>query len=78
MAFPTSLLSAFASLPSHFFKIPSSFGGEPPVPPHPYPKTPVKAMTIVEIVIKRVGSIQNMVIPCSENKVRILSANDIF
>ena len=40
-AFPASLLSACANLSNHFFKIPSSFVGEPPAlaptpPPHPY------------------------------------------
>ena len=55
---------------------PSSFGVEPPAPPPP-PKTPVMARTIVQIVIKRAVSIENIVMPCS-NKVRILSANDAF
>ena len=32
-AFSASLLSAFAGLSNHFFKTPSYFGGEPPVPP---------------------------------------------
>ena len=47
-------------------------------PPPTLPKTPVIARTIVEIVIERAVSIENMAIPCSENKVRILSANDAF
>ena len=34
-AFPASLLSASASLSSHFSKTSLSFGGEPPVPPPP-------------------------------------------
>ena len=59
-AFPASLLSASASLSNHFFKVPLSFG-EPPVPPVP-PKTPVTARTIVEIVMDRAVSIENMVI----------------
>ena len=75
--FPASLLSASASLPNHFFKIPSSFGGEPPIPASP-PKTPVIASTIVEIVIERAVSIENIVIPCSRKRVRILSAKDVF
>ena len=33
--FPASLLSASVSLSNHFFKAPSSFGGEHPVPPPP-------------------------------------------
>ena len=76
-AFPASLLSAFASLSNYFFKAPSSFGGEPPVPLPPS-KTPVMARAIVEIVIERAVSIEKMIIPCSQNKVRILSANDVF
>ena len=76
-AFPTSLLSAFASLPNHFFKTPSFFDGGHPVPPPPPPKTPVMARTIVEMVIERAASIENMVIPCTRNKVQILSAKDV-
>ena len=76
-AFPASLLSASASLSNYFFKIPSSFGGEPPFPLPP-PKAPVMARTIVEIVIEKAVSIENIVLPCSRNKVRILSANDVF
>ena len=77
-AFPASLLSAFANLSNHFFRIPSSFGGETPVPPAPPQKTPVITRTIVEIVIERAVSIENIVIPCSRKRVRILSANDLF
>ena len=75
-AFPASLLSASANLSNHFFKTPLSFGGEPPVPLSP-PKTPVMARTIIEIVIERAVSIENIVIPCSLNKVQILSANNV-
>ena len=57
-AFPASSLSAFASLCNHFFKTPSSFQPSPL-------KTPVIARTIVEIVIERAVSIENMVMPCS-------------
>ena len=60
-------MSAFASLSNHFFKIPLSFGVEPPVPPPP--KTPVIARTIPEIVIEKAVSIENMVMPYSRNKV---------
>ena len=73
MAFPASLLSAFARLSNHFFMTPSSFGVEPPAPPPP-PKTPVMARTIVEIIIERAVSIENIIMPFSWNKIRILSA----
>ena len=76
-AFSASLLSPFASLPNHFFKVPSSFGGEPPVPPSPQ-KAPVMASTIVEIVIEKTVSIENIVMSCSRNRVRFLSTNDVF
>ena len=66
--FPANLLSAFANLSNHFFKTPSSFGGEPSVSPPPL-KTPVMERTIVEIVIERAVSIENMVIPCLRNKI---------
>ena len=69
------LLSASANLSNYFFKAPLTFGGEPPVPP---PKTPVIARTIFEIVIESAVSIENSVMPCSRNKVRIVSANDVF
>ena len=75
--FPAILLSVFANLSNDFFKIPSSFGGKPPAPPPP-PKTPVIARSIVEIVIQIAVRTENMVIPCSRNKVRILSAKDVF
>ena len=77
-AFPTSLLSASANLSNHFFKIPLSFGVEPHVPPPPPSKAPVIARAIVEIVIEKVVSIENIVITCSRNKERILSANNVF
>ena len=59
-----------------FFKTPSSFDGESPVPTPPL-KTPLIARIIVEIVIERAVSIENMVIPCSRIKVQILSARDV-
>ena len=76
-AFPASLLSVFASLSNHFFNTPSSFGGGPPAPPPPQ-KIPVVANIIVETVIEKAVSIENILMPCSENKVRILSANDVL
>ena len=72
IAFPTSLLTASASLPNY----PLSFDGEPPVHPPPS-KTTVMVRTNVEIVIERAVSIENIVIPCSRKKVRILSAKDV-
>ena len=69
--------STFAILSNHFFKTASSFGGEPPVSLPP-PKTPVVVRTITEIVIEKAVSTENMVMPCSQNKVRILSAKDVF
>ena len=73
------VMSAFASLSNHFFKavLSLSFFWRTPVPPPP-PKTPVIARTIVEIVIEKAVSIENIVMLCSRNKVRILSANDVF
>ena len=76
-AFPASLLIAFATLSNHFFKVPLSFDGGPPGPPLPPPKRPVMARIIVKIVMYRVVSIAAIVIPCSRNKVRNLSAKDI-
>ena len=45
----------------------------------PSPKTPIIASTIVEMVIERAVSIAVIAvsIPCSQNKVQILSAKDI-
>ena len=74
-AFPPSLLRTSASLSNHFFKVPLPFDGEP-VPPVPQ-KTPVMERTIVQIVIDRVVSIAAMVIPCSLNRMRILSPKDV-
>ena len=67
-AFLASLFSASANLSNHFFKIPSSFDGEPPTP-QPPPRAHVMASTIDEMVIQRAGSIENMIMPCSRNKV---------
>ena len=76
-AFPASLFSASASLFNQFFKTSSSFGGEPPAPPPP-PKTFEIASTVIETVIERAFRIEKIVMPCSRNKVRILSAKDVF
>ena len=76
-AFPASLLSVPANLSNHFFKVPLSFDGEPPSSQLPPPKTPVMARAIVEIVMDRAVSIVAIVIPCSRNKVQILSAKDV-
>ena len=74
-AFPASLLKASASLSNHFFKVPLSFDGEPHVPLPP-PETPVMARTIAAMVMDREASTEAMVIPCSLNRIRILSAKD--
>ena len=73
-------LSVSASLCNNFFKAPSlSFDGETgPPAPLPPPKLPVMARAIVKIVIEKAVSIENMVIPCSRNRVQILSAKDVF
>ena len=65
------------SLFNHFFKVPSSFGGEAAPPPPPPPKASVTASKIVEIVIERAVSTDIIVIPCSRNKVRILCAKNV-
>ena len=59
------------------YDYPSSFRKELPLPLPP-PKAPVISSTIVEIDIERAVSIGNMVMPCSRNMVRILSAKDAF
>ena len=74
-AFPANLLSASTSLSNHFFKAPLSFGGEPPVPPPP-PKTSVMARTILQMVIERADRVATIVMSCSLNRMRILSAKD--
>ena len=76
-AFPANRLSAFASLSNYFFKTPLSFGGELPAPP-PSLKALVMGRTTVEIVIETAVSIENMVMPSSRNKVRAISANDVY
>ena len=72
-AFPARLLIVFANLLNHFFKVFSYLGrkAEPPYLPSPQ-KTPVIASTVVEIVTDGVVSVDTIVIPCSQNKVRIL------
>ena len=63
-AFPASLLSASANLSNHFFKVPSSFGGEATVPPLP-PKSPITESTIVAITTKNAESVEIIVTICS-------------
>ena len=75
--FPTSLLSAFASLFNHFFKVPSSFNGGPPIPVSP-PKSPMTESTIVDIPTKRAESVEIIVTICSRIKIRILPNKDVF
>ena len=75
-AFPAIFLRATASPSNHFFKVPLYFYGGPPAPPLPPPKAHVMARTIVEMVIERAVSIENMVILCFLNRMRILSAKD--
>ena len=75
-AFPASLLSASASLSNHFFRVPLPFGGERLAPLLPPPKTPSMARTIVAMVIERAVRIEIIVVPCSLNRVPILSAKD--
>ena len=69
-AFPASLFSASANLFNYFFKTPSSFDGELPASSTPS-NAPVIASIVVKIVIEWVVRIENMVITCSQNKVRI-------
>ena len=76
IAFSAILLSASASLSSHFFKAPLSFGGETPVPLPP--ANACNSKYNCWIVIVMTVNIENMVIPCSRNRVRILSANNEF
>ena len=77
-AFLASLLSASANLSNHFFETLSFFAGEPPPSHSPPLKTSVKARTIVEIASERAVTIEIIVMRCSRNKVRILSANSFF
>ena len=66
-----------ASIFKHFFRVPLPFDGVPPVPPLPPPKALVMTRTIVAMVTEKGVNIENIVIPCSRNKVRILSAKDV-
>ena len=75
-AFPTSPFWKSACLINQFFKVPSPFGELKAVGIHP--KTSVTATIILEIVIERAVSIDAILIHCSQNKVRILSAKDAF
>ena len=76
-AFPAGLLSASASLSSHFFKAPLSFGGGPPIPPPP-PKWPITESTIVAITAKKAESVEIIVIIYSRSKIQILSGKDVL
>ena len=76
-AFLESLLIASSNLSNHFFRAPLTFDGVPSVLHSPV-KTRVIARTVIEMVIQKAIRIENMVIPCSRNKVRILSAKDVF
>ena len=75
IVFPSNIIRASASLSNHFFRVPLP-DEEPLVPPLPPPKTPSMARAIVALVMDKAVSIENMVIPCSLNSVRILSPKD--
>ena len=69
---PLAYLTIFLGSPYLLMKDPHT----PSPRPLLLPKTTVMERTIVEIVVERAVSLKNMVIPCSLNKVRILSAKD--
>ena len=69
-AFPASFLSVSANLSNHFFRVPLSFGEEPP-------KSPMTESTIVVILVKRAESVEIIVIICSRIRIRILSAKEL-
>ena len=70
------VISILKSLLTHFFKIPLSFGEEDPEAEGPPPKTPVRASAIFAIVNEKAVSTDIIVMPCSRNKVQILSTKD--
>ena len=83
---PTILLkivsNASAAFPAYLLRkfFQSTFSGddaEPAMLPSP-PKTPVTASAIVEMVIKGAVSIDAITIPCSQNRIQLLSAKDLF
>ena len=74
-AFRASLLKVSTSLSNYFLKAPLSFDGRPPVPPVP-PKITVMARTIAAMVIEKAVHTETIVIPCSLNKIWILSTKD--
>ena len=68
-----ALANLFSCFLSHFLNSPSSFGGDPGVPLTP----PVTARIIVQMIILNTVSTEKIVIPCSLNKVRIFSPNEV-
>ena len=76
-AFPASLLSASANLSNHFFKAPSSFSREPPVPLPP-PKSSMTESAIVAILAKRAERVEIIVTICSPIKIPVLSGKGVF
>ena len=79
--FPANLLRKFASLFNQFFQGPIIFQQPNPeaAGSSPYPRTPLIASTIIgREGNKKSKSIEAIVIFCSLNKVRLLSAKDEF
>lgn len=75
-AFTASILRGPNSLLNHLFKASSPFG-DSEAAESPAPKAPVIESAITETAIGRAVSISTTVIPCSQNKVQILSVKDV-
>lgn len=75
-AFTASILRGPNSLLNHLFKASSPFG-DSEAAESPAPKAPVIESATTETAIGRAVSISTTVIPCSQNKVQILSVKDV-
>ena len=74
--FPASFLTTSGSLFSHFFKVPSNFGGEDPEAAGLLPKTPVITSAIVVIVVEMAEGTGIILATFLQNRVQILSAKN--
>lgn len=75
-AFTASILRGSTGLLNHLFKASLPFG-DSEAAESPAPTTPVIESVITETTIGRAASIITTVIPCSQNKVQILSVKDV-
>ena len=75
---PSSKAKVLSLFPIYSFRPASSLGGSPADAPAPPPPPPgINASTSTPMAIPIAVSMEAIVIPCSQNRVQIFSANEV-